>query len=82
MSKRIFYLLFLLLIPLIGMAITDKIEWSLFDFIIMGLLLIIVSIGINFISNYKKNLKHRHLYIGILILIFILIWVEFAVGIF
>jgi len=64
------------------MAVTDKIEWSLFDFIIMGLLLIIVSIGINFISNYKKNLKHRHLYIGILILIFILIWVEFAVGIF
>jgi|TARA_B110000116_G_C16745623_1_gene540771 hypothetical protein len=82
MSKRIFYPLFLLLIPLIGMAITDEINWSLFDFIIMGSLLIFLSIGINFVSNCKKNLKNRDLYIGILVLIFTFIWAELAVGIF
>ena len=82
MSKRIFYPLFLLLIPLIGMAITDEINWSLFDFIIMGSLLIFLSIGINFVSNCKKNLKNRDLYIGILVLIFTFIWTELAVGIF
>tara|TARA_B110000902_G_scaffold228272_1_gene268199 strand:- start:511 stop:780 length:270 start_codon:yes stop_codon:yes gene_type:complete len=82
MSKRIFYPFFLLLIPLIGMAITDEINWSLFDFIIMGSLLIVLSIGINFVSNQTKNFKNRVLYIGILVLIFMLIWAELAVGIF
>ena len=82
MSKRIFYPLFLLLIPLIGMAITDEINWSLFDFIIMGSLLIFLSIGINFVSNRNKNLKNRDLYIGILVLIFTFIWAELAAGIF
>ena len=82
MSRRIFYPLLLLLIPLIGMAITDEINWSLFDFIIMGFLLISLSIGINFASNRIKNIKNRILYIGILVLIFMLIWAELAVGIF
>jgi hypothetical protein len=82
MSKRIFYPLFLLLIPLIGMTITDEINWSPFDFIIMGSLLIFLSIGINFVSNRTKNLKNRVLYIGILVIIFMLIWAELAVGLF
>ena len=77
-----FYPLFLLLIPLIGMVITDEINWSPFDFIIMGSLLFLLSIGINFVSNRTKNLENRILYIGILILIFILIWAELAVGVF
>ena len=82
MSKRIFYPLFLLLIPLIGMTITDEIIWSPFYFIIMGSLLIFLSIGINFVSNRTKNLKNRVLYIGILVIIFMLIWAELAVGLF
>ena len=64
------------------MAITDEINWSLFDFIIMGSLLIFLSIGINFVSNRTKNLKNRDLYIGILVLIFTFIWAELALGIF
>ena len=72
----------MLLIPLIGMAISDEINWSVFDFIIMGFLLILLSIGINFVIKHVKNLKNRFLYIGILVLIFILIWAELAVGIF
>ena len=82
MSKRIFYPLFLLLIPLIGMGITDEINWSPFDFIIMGSLIISLSIGINFVSTRVKNLKNRVLYIGILVIIFMLIWAELAVGLF
>jgi hypothetical protein len=64
------------------MTITDEINWSTFDFIIMGSLLIALSIGINLVSTRVKNLKNRFLYIGILVLIFILIWAELAVGIF
>jgi len=64
------------------MTITDKVNWSPFDFIIMGSLLIFLSIGINFVNNRLKNLKNRVLYIGILVLIFMLVWVELAVGVF
>jgi len=82
MSKRIFYPLLLLFIPLIGMRITDEIKWSPFDFIMMGFLLTILGAGINFVINYTKNFENRTLYIGILVLIFLLIWAELSVGIF
>ena len=82
MSKRILYPVFLLLIPLIGMIITDEIKWDLFDFIIMGSLIIFLSVTINFVYNSTNNIKIRLLYIGILILIFTLIWIELAVGVF
>ena len=64
------------------MTITDEINWIPIDFIIMGSLLIFLSIGINFVSNRAKNLKNRVLYIGILVIIFMLIWAELAVGLF
>jgi|TARA_B100000902_G_scaffold346073_1_gene352535 hypothetical protein len=81
MSRKIFYSLYLLLIPLVGMALTDEIKWSIIDFIIMGFLLTLLGVGINFIINQSKNLKNRILYIGILVSIFLLIWAELAVGI-
>jgi len=82
MSKRIFYPLFLLLIPLIGMTITDEINWSPFDFFTMGSLLILLGIGINLVISRVKNLKYRVLYIGVVVIIFMLIWAELAVGLF
>ena len=82
MSKRIFYPLLLLFIPLIGMWITDEINWSPLDFIIMGSLLTLLGAGINFVINYTKNSNNKTLYIGILVLIFLLIWTELSVGIF
>ena len=82
MSKRIFYPLFLLLIPLIGMTITDEINWSPFDFFTMGSLLILLGIGINLVISRVKNLKYRVLYIGVIVIIFMLIWAELAVGLF
>ena len=82
MSKRIFYPLLLLFIPLIGMKITDEINWSPLDFIIMGFLLTILGAGINFVINYTKNFENRTLYIGILVLIFLLILAQLSVGIF
>lgn len=82
MSKRIFYPLFLLLIPLIGMMFTDEINWTLSDFIIMGFLLIGLGMGIDLISTRTKNLKFRILYIIIVCVLFMLLWAELAVGIF
>jgi len=82
MSKRIFYPLFLLFIPLIGMIFTDEINWDLVDFLVMGSLLLVFGMSINWVSNRTKNLKVRILYIGIVCVLFLLIWAELAVGIF
>jgi hypothetical protein len=79
---RVLFPLLLLLVPLIGMRITEEINWSLFDFIIMGVLILSVSNGINFTLSKTKNLKNRIIYIGILGLLFLLVWAELAVGIF
>lgn len=74
--------LLLLLLPLIGMLVSDEINWSLFDFILMGGLLLSLSFGLKFILHKTTNIRYRILLIGILLLLFLLIWAELAVGIF
>ena len=81
-NALVFYPLLLLILPLIGMCITEEVNWSLFDFIKMGALILVFSKGISFILNKTKKVKNRIIYMGIIGLIFFLIWSELAVGIF
>lgn len=72
----------ILSIPLIGMQISDQVKWSTFDFIVAGILLLSVGFGIEvIIRNIKKSPK-RILSIIMLIILFLIIWAELAVGIF
>lgn len=48
----------------------------------MGILLFLLGIGINFISNQKKSIQNKTIYIGLLISMFLIIWAELAVGVF
>ena len=80
--SKMIYPLLLLLIPLLGMLITDEFNWSIFDFVLMGVMLLLLGIGITFISNQKKNIKTKTIYIGLIVLMFLIIWAELAVGIF
>tara|TARA_B100000929_G_scaffold84130_1_gene65681 strand:+ start:254 stop:526 length:273 start_codon:yes stop_codon:yes gene_type:complete len=83
MITRIFYIVgLLLLIPLIAMQFTDEVNWSFFDFIIMGLMLTITSLLIRITLKKFKNSKNRIILIAIIIIIFFLIWAELGVGIF
>ena len=82
MSKRIFYPLFLLLLPLIGSALSDDVNWSLFDFFLMGGMLLLMSTSIHLIISKEISSKNKALLVGISVLIFLLIWAELAVGIF
>ena len=72
----------LLIIPLIAMQLTDQVEWSLFDFIIMGTLLLITGLMGEKISKKVKKYKHRVILYIVVIIIFFLIWAELSVGIF
>ena len=81
-SKKALYPLFLLIIPLLGVILTNSVEWSMFDFLLMGSLLLVLGIGIELTSLNFKQLNTRIAIISFIILIFLLIWIEIAVGIF
>jgi len=72
----------LLLIPLIAMQLTNEVNWSFFDFIIMGALLTIIGLLIGIILQKVKNSKNRLILIVTIIMMFFLIWAELAVGLF
>ena len=81
-SKKAFYPLALLIIPLLGVLLTDVVQWGVFDFLLMGSLLLALGIAINFTLLNIKYFNERIAIIFIVILIFLLIWVELGVGVF
>ena len=82
MSIRIFYPIFLLLIPLLGNFFSDEVNWSLFDFLVMGIILLTFGILINLIIDKLKKRSFKVLFIIVTLLVFALIYLELAVGIF
>ena len=72
----------LLLIPLIAMQLTDEVNWSFFDFVIMGVMLSITGLAIGIIIKKIKYYKYRNIFITIIIMIFLLTWAELGVGLF
>ena len=72
----------ILLIPLIAMQLTNEVNWSLFDFIIMGAMLTITGLLGEIIFKKVKKYKHRVTLYVVVAIIFLLIWAELAVGIF
>ncbi len=84
MNKKwsVFSPLLLLLFPLVGTLVSNEVNWSFFDFIVMGILILSMSFGIKQVVMITKNTNYRVLIIGMILLVFILIWVELAVGIF
>ena len=72
----------LLSIPLIAMQLTDEVNWSFFDFIIMGVMLSITGLAIGIIIKKIKYYKYRNIFFTIIVFIFLLIWAELAVGLF
>ena len=79
--RKIFFPLVVLLVPVMG-VIFFELDWSGFDFLFMTLLILSFSILINFILYYLSSSEFKFLIIFILVIIFILIWAELAVGIF
>lgn len=72
----------LLLIPLIAMQFTPEVDWNYTDFIVFGVLLLGVGLLAELILRTIKNQKNRIILIAFLILAFLLLWAELAVGIF
>ena len=72
----------LLLIPLAGDLMSPQVEWDVNDFLVMGALLLGAGLSIELILRKVSNQTTRTLVIILLVLAFLLLWAEMAVGIF
>ena len=73
---------FLLFIPFIAMYFTDEVNWSVRDFIVMGILLYSTWLICELVVKRIKKTNNRYLAIAVILLFFFLIWAELAVGLF
>ncbi|MFV5689408.1 hypothetical protein ACM55M_12375 [Flavobacterium sp. ZT3R25] len=72
----------LLLIPLIAMQFTDEVNWTLFDFIVAAVLLLGTGLMCELVMRKVNKIEHRIAICIVLLVLFVLIWLELAVGIF
>lgn len=71
-----------LAIPLIAMQFTDEVIWDVADFIVAGFLLLCLAIVLDYARMKIQKKDHRIAAILIILLFFILVFIELAVGIF
>lgn len=85
-NKRLMFLFastgLLLAIPLIAMQFTDEVNWTISDFVIMGILLSGTALVIELILRNVRTFKSRIIFCAIALLVFLVVWAELAVGIF
>lgn len=85
-NKRLIVILssviILLLIPLIAMQFTNEVDWNIFDFAIMGVLLLGTGLFIEIVLRKVRSVKNRIIICAVILFTFFLIWAELAVGIF
>lgn len=82
LPKIIIIVLLLLMIPFLGMQFCSEVNWNIYDFGIAGLLLLIFGLAIDNLWRRIPTTSYRIIAIGVAFLIFALIWIELAVGIF
>ena len=78
--KKIIYTLVLLTIPFLSNIYINDFNWSLVDFIIMSVLIFSCLSFTGFIRKKFSGIKEI-LAIIIVVIVFILLWAELAVGI-
>ena len=74
--------LFILSIPLMAMQFTKEVNWTISDFLVMGILLFTTVFTIDFVLKKFKTLKSRLILIVGTVVLLALVWAELAVGIF
>ncbi|GAB4024656.1 hypothetical protein [Spirosoma gilvum] len=72
----------LLSIPFIAMQFTTEVNWSLFDFVVAGTLLLGTGLMCEFVLRIVRKREYRIALVGAILLALVLIWIELAVGIF
>jgi hypothetical protein len=64
------------------MHFTEEVNWGVMDFVIMGVLLLAMGLLINMIGKRIRKRSSKILLIAAVVVIFLLVWTELAVGVF
>jgi hypothetical protein len=72
----------LLLIPAIAMQFTNEVKWGPFDFLVAGVLMFATGLLCELVIRKVKKLEYRIAICAAVLIAFILIWLELAVGVF
>jgi len=79
--KNIIYSLVLLLVPFILTNLFEGFNWGVEDFIIAGLLIFSCLSVVSYIKEKLGN-QNKTITIILVIILFLIIWIELAVGVF
>ena len=71
----------MMLLPLLAMQVTDQVVWDIFDFALLGAMLVGVGVTIELAARKKNNPTYLSALGVALAAAFILVFVTFAVGI-
>ena len=72
----------ILTVPLLGMLASTEVNWSLADFVLMGVLLVTTGFMYLVVARNVGNRRYQRL-VGLALLIALLLaWAELAVGVF
>jgi hypothetical protein len=72
----------LLCIPLIAMQFTNEVNWTVSDFVIMGILMFGTGLLCELILRLVTTTRNRIILCGAILILFLLTYVELAVGLF
>ena len=72
----------LLCAPLIAMQVTDEVRWDGTDFLVFGAMLLVLGFGIEIAVRTLRTRQSRLIAIAALLLGFLWLWAERAVGVF
>lgn len=85
-NKRLIIILtavaILLLIPFIAMQFTEEVNWTVFDFLIAGVLLLGTGLMCEFVLKKARKTRYQIAICLAILIVFLLVWAELAVGIF
>lgn len=71
----------LLALPALAMSLgAEGVDWSASDFVIMGVLLAIVGLGVEAMIRFVRGWRERGIAIAAIVVLFLLVWAELAVG--
>ncbi len=72
----------LLLIPFTAMQFTNEVNWTAFDFVVAGILLLGTGLLVELVMRKLTNKNYQIAAIAVLLAVLFLVWAELAVGIF